>query len=46
MSTSIEQGPGSSAATRGDCEVVVERMFSASRDGVWQAFTEPEQLAQ
>jgi uncharacterized protein YndB with AHSA1/START domain len=46
MSTSIEQGPGSSAATPGDREVVVERVFNAPRDRVWQAFTEPEQLAQ
>jgi uncharacterized protein YndB with AHSA1/START domain len=45
MSTSIEGTAGSSAATPSDREVVVERVFNAPRDVVWQAFTEPELLA-
>jgi uncharacterized protein YndB with AHSA1/START domain len=46
MSRSIEHAPGSRAAAPSDREVVVERVFSAPPHVVWQAFTEPEQLAQ
>jgi uncharacterized protein YndB with AHSA1/START domain len=46
MSTPIDEASGSSAATASDREVVVERMFNAPRHVVWQAFTEPELLAQ
>lgn len=46
MSTSIEGTQGSSAATPGDREVVVERVFNAPRHAVWQAFTDPEMIAQ
>jgi uncharacterized protein YndB with AHSA1/START domain len=46
MNTSIEEAAGSSAATPNDREVVVERVFKAPRQLVWQAFTEPELLAQ
>jgi uncharacterized protein YndB with AHSA1/START domain len=46
MSRSIEEAAGSSAATPSDREVVVERVFNASREVVWRAFTEPELLAQ
>jgi uncharacterized protein YndB with AHSA1/START domain len=46
MSTCSEDTPGLSADPPSDREVVVERVFNAPRDVVWQAFTEPEQLAQ
>jgi uncharacterized protein YndB with AHSA1/START domain len=46
MSTSVEEPPGSSAASTGDREVVVERVFNAPRDAVWQAFTDPAMVAQ
>jgi uncharacterized protein YndB with AHSA1/START domain len=46
MSTSIEQDSGSSAATPGDREVHIERVFNAPPHMVWRAFTEPELLAQ
>ena len=34
------------AATRGEREIVVERVFNASRDRVWRAFTERDLIAQ
>jgi uncharacterized protein YndB with AHSA1/START domain len=46
MSTSIEDTPGLSATPPSDREVVVERVFNAPPHVVWQAYTEPEQLAQ
>jgi uncharacterized protein YndB with AHSA1/START domain len=46
MNTSIGGDAGSGAATPSDREVVVERVFNAPRQVVWQAFTEPELLAQ
>jgi uncharacterized protein YndB with AHSA1/START domain len=45
MSAAIDENSGSSAGTPSDREVVVERVFDAPRDVVWQAFTEPELVA-
>jgi uncharacterized protein YndB with AHSA1/START domain len=46
MSTPIEEDPGSIATTPNDREVVIERVFNAPPRVVWQAFTEPELVAQ
>jgi uncharacterized protein YndB with AHSA1/START domain len=46
MSEPSERGRGPNLATPGDREVVVERVFNAPRRVVWQAFTDPELVAQ
>jgi len=47
MSRSVtESAPSSTLTTPSDREVRVERVFDASRDRVWRAFTDPEAIAQ
>jgi len=47
MSRSVtESAPSSTLTTPSDREVRVERVFAASRDRVWRAFTDPEAIAQ
>jgi uncharacterized protein YndB with AHSA1/START domain len=46
MNMPSETASGTGAAAPGDRETVVERVFNAPRDVVWQAFTTPELLAQ
>jgi len=47
MSRSVtESAPSSTLTTPTDREVRVERVFDASRDRVWRAFTDPEAIAQ
>lgn len=47
MSTPEEQFPAAARLTRlSEREFRVERIFNASRERVWRAFTDPEQLAQ
>lgn len=47
MSTPVNHTPTpATVTTPGDREIRIEREFDASRDRVWRAFTEPEQVAQ
>jgi uncharacterized protein YndB with AHSA1/START domain len=46
MSRPTDARVGLKAATPSDREIVVERVFDAPRDVVWQAFTKPELVAQ
>ncbi|MGA2763979.1 MAG: SRPBCC family protein [Spirochaetia bacterium] len=47
MSTHIKEPAGSSAVTTPtDREIRIERVFNASRERVWKAFTDAKQLAQ
>ncbi len=46
MNTSVKPDSGPGAPAPSDREVVVERVFDASREVVWRAFTEPGQLTQ
>lgn len=45
MNMPDETASQASAAAPGDRETVVERVFNAPRDVVWQAFTTPELIA-
>lgn len=49
MSTQVnEPRPGATAgvSTPSDREIRIERIFGASRERVWRAYTDPEQVAQ
>ena len=47
MSTTTKQAPNRASVTvAGDRDVRVERVFHASRDRVWRAYTEPALVAQ
>jgi uncharacterized protein YndB with AHSA1/START domain len=46
MSTPVKTPATSVLTTPSDREVRTERVFDASRDRVWRAFTDPEQVAQ
>jgi uncharacterized protein YndB with AHSA1/START domain len=47
MSTPVQASLGSATVTTPtDREIRVERVFNAPRERVWQAFTDPEMLAQ
>jgi uncharacterized protein YndB with AHSA1/START domain len=46
MNMPTETASGTSPAEPDDRETVVERIFNAPRDAVWQAFTTPELVAQ
>lgn len=47
MNTPMQAPAGTSAVTTPtDREIRVERVFNATRERVWRAFTDPEQLAQ
>jgi uncharacterized protein YndB with AHSA1/START domain len=46
MSTLAKSVNPSKISTPSDREIRTERIFNASRDRVWRAFTDPEQLAQ
>ena len=41
-----QSGPAAMVTTPGDREIRIERVFDASRDRVWRAFTEPALVAQ
>lgn len=41
-----QEPPTSTLATPSDREIRIERVFNASRERVWRAFTDPEQVAQ
>ncbi len=46
MSTSAKGAVTAKVTTPGDREIRTERVFDASRDRVWRAFTDPRQIAQ
>jgi uncharacterized protein YndB with AHSA1/START domain len=46
MTTPVKEPAASVLTTPSDREVKIERVFDASRDRVWRAFTEPELIAQ
>jgi uncharacterized protein YndB with AHSA1/START domain len=46
MSTSVKEPNSMTLTPTGDREIRIERIFNASRDRVWRAFTEPELIAQ
>ncbi len=46
MSTSVKEPVRATLTTPSDREIRIERVFNASRDRVWRAFTEPELIAQ
>jgi uncharacterized protein YndB with AHSA1/START domain len=46
MSTATKNSTALKASYPSDREVRTERVFTASRDRVWRAFTDPKQLAQ
>ena len=47
MATTTKEAPAKATLTTpSDREIRVERIFNASRDRVWKAFTEPELIAQ
>ena len=46
MSTPVSEPGASVLTTPSDREIVIERVFDAPRDRVWQALTEPDLVAQ
>lgn len=44
--TTAQEATGATIATPTDREIRIERVFQAPRDRVWQAFTDPELIAQ
>jgi uncharacterized protein YndB with AHSA1/START domain len=46
MTTSVKEPNSLTLTPTGEREIRIERIFNASRDRVWRAFTEPELVAQ
>lgn len=46
MSTARKQSPATKVTTPAEREIRIERVFNASRERVWRAFTEPALVAQ